>query len=113
MLTIPSAAEELFIQFSPAFTKPTFQRIVPLVIGAIITMGRRTVTSILWTMRTVVKGHWSTYHRVFAIVIGVMPHWLVASMVMPILLRRHRSQRKNATAVPAPKAASYQSLNNL
>ncbi|MHC4260257.1 MAG: IS701 family transposase [Planctomycetota bacterium] len=66
MLTIPSAAEELFVQFSPAFTKPTFHRIVPLAIGAIITMSRRTVTSILWTMRTVIEGHWSTYHRVFS-----------------------------------------------
>jgi hypothetical protein len=66
MLTIPSAAEELFVQFSSAFTKPTFQRILPLAIGAIVTLGRRTVTSILWTMRTVVKGHWSTYHRVLS-----------------------------------------------
>ncbi|HUT30343.1 MAG TPA: hypothetical protein VMX13_11180, partial [Sedimentisphaerales bacterium] len=38
MLTIPSAAKELFVQFSPAFTKPTFQRILPLAIGAILTM---------------------------------------------------------------------------
>lgn len=66
MLTIPSAAEELFVQFSSAFTKPTFQRILPLAIGAIVTLGRRTVTSILWTMRTLVKGHWSTYHRVLS-----------------------------------------------
>jgi len=54
MLTIPSAAEQLFIQFSPAFTQPTFQRILPLAIGAIIALGRRTVTAVLWTMRSVV-----------------------------------------------------------
>ena len=66
MLTIPSAAEQLFVQFSSAFTQPTFQRILPLVIGAIITIGRRTVTAVLWTMRAVVDGHCSTYHRVFS-----------------------------------------------
>ena len=36
MLTIPSAAEQLFVQFSPAFTQPTFQRILPLAVEAII-----------------------------------------------------------------------------
>ncbi|HUT31829.1 MAG TPA: transposase, partial [Sedimentisphaerales bacterium] len=66
MLTIPSAAKELFVQFSPAFTKPTFQRILPLAIGAIIAVGRRTVTAVLWTMRSAVDGHCSTYHRVFS-----------------------------------------------
>lgn len=66
MLTIPSAAEQLFVQFSPTFTQPTFQRILPLVIGAIITIGRRTITAVLWTMRAVIDGHSSTYHRVFS-----------------------------------------------
>ena len=66
MLTIPSAAEQLFIQFSSAFTQPTFQRVLPLVIGAIITIGRRTVSAVLWTMRAVIDGHCSTYHRVFS-----------------------------------------------
>ena len=66
MLSIPSAAEPLFLQFSPVFTRPTFQRIVLLAVGAIITVGRRTVTAALWTMRTVVDGHYSTYHRVFS-----------------------------------------------
>ena len=66
MLTAPSAAEDLFIQFSSAFTQPTFQRIVPLTVGAIVTLGRRTVTAILWTMRSVITGHWSTYHRVLS-----------------------------------------------
>ena len=66
MLTIPSAAEQLFLQFSITFTQPTFQRILPLAIGAILTMGRRTVTAVLWTIRTVIKGHHSTYRRVFS-----------------------------------------------
>jgi len=50
MLTIPSAARSLFMSFSIGFTQPTFERVVPLAIGAILAMGRRTVTAILWTM---------------------------------------------------------------
>jgi len=66
MLSIPSEAKTLFMSFSVAFTERTFQRILPLTIGAIITMGRRTITAILWTMRGLVTGHPSTYHRVFS-----------------------------------------------
>src|SRR4030042_824148 len=66
MLTIPSAAKQLFVQFSFAFTQPTYQRILSLLIGAVITIGRRTVTAVLGTMRSVIDGHYSTYHRVFS-----------------------------------------------
>ena len=43
MCNLPSAAEPLFMSFSIAFTHPTFQRILPLAVGAILTTGRRTV----------------------------------------------------------------------
>jgi len=66
MLSIPSAAEPILLQFSIAFTEPTFQRIVFLATGAILTMGRRTITAILWTMRGLASGHPSSYHRVFS-----------------------------------------------
>jgi hypothetical protein len=39
---------------------------VPLIVGAILTLGRRTVTGVLWTLRGVIDGHYSTYHRVFS-----------------------------------------------
>ena len=51
MLSLPSAAEPLFLKLSVAFTHPTFQRILPLCVGAILAMGQRTVTALLWTMR--------------------------------------------------------------
>ena len=46
MLSLPSAAEPLFLKLSVAFTRPTFQRIVPLCVGAILAMGQRTVTAL-------------------------------------------------------------------
>ncbi len=66
MLSVPSAAQSLFMSFSIAFTPPTFQRILRVAIGAILTMGRRTVTAILWTTRGLITGHPSTYHRIFS-----------------------------------------------
>ena len=66
MISIPSAAEPLLMSLCIAFTKPTFQRFLALCVGAILTTGRRTITSLLWTMRSVVSGHYSSYHRVFS-----------------------------------------------
>jgi hypothetical protein len=66
MFTIPTAAEPLFMNFSIAYTQPTFQRILPLMVGAILVQGRHTVTAIYRIMRPVIRGHVSTYHRVFS-----------------------------------------------
>jgi hypothetical protein len=66
MLVLPKAAEPLIRAFAPAFTGPTYQRIVLLLIGAIVTGGRRTVSRILWPVRSLVRGHPSSYHRVFS-----------------------------------------------
>ena len=66
MLALPSAAESLIVSLSVAFTEPTFKRIVPLIVGAVLTTGRHTVTAVLRTMRGLLTGHWSDYHRVFS-----------------------------------------------
>lgn len=66
MLPLPLAAEPLLMSFGIAFSEPIFQRAVTLMIGAILTMGRRTVTNMLWTVRSIAPGHFSSYHRVFS-----------------------------------------------
>jgi hypothetical protein len=66
MLSIPSAAEGIFMSFSVAFTQPTFQRVLLLAGGTLMTFGQRTVSAVLWTLRQVLNGHPSTYHRVFS-----------------------------------------------
>jgi hypothetical protein len=66
MLSLPSVAQSLFLKLSVAFTKPTFQRILLLLMGAILTRGAHTITSVLRTMRGFVPGHCSSYHRVFS-----------------------------------------------
>ncbi len=66
MLTLPSAAEPLIMSFSIAFTQPTFKRVLPLIVGTVLAVGRRTVTSVLRTMGPLAKGHFSSYHRIFS-----------------------------------------------
>jgi hypothetical protein len=66
MLPLPQVAEPLLMTLGIAFTQPTFNRILPLLAGAVLRRGRQTVTAILWTMRGCVPGHFSDYHRVFS-----------------------------------------------
>jgi hypothetical protein len=66
MFCLPSAAEPLINRFSIAFTPRTFQRMLVLGVGAILSLGRQTVTRMLWTARSLTDGHFSDYHRVFS-----------------------------------------------
>jgi hypothetical protein len=64
VLSLPKAAEPLISRFSVAFTRPTFQRFVVLVMGAIVSLRHRTVTGMLRAVGPLAKGHWSDFHRV-------------------------------------------------
>jgi hypothetical protein len=64
MLRLPRAAEPLVSAFSVAFTRPTFQRVVVLILGAILSVRHRTVTAMLRAVGPLAKGHWSDFHRV-------------------------------------------------
>lgn len=66
LLSLPKAAEPLLSRFSIAFTRPTFQRALVLLVGSVLTLGRRTVTRALWAARSVAPGHHSDYHRVLS-----------------------------------------------
>lgn len=66
MIHLPSVAEPLLMSFSIAFTEPTFQRSLVLLVGAILAKDRRTITSLLWTVGDLAEGHPTDYHRVFS-----------------------------------------------
>ena len=85
MLSLTSAAEPIVMSLSVAFTQPTFQRVLPLVVGTILTMGRRTVTGILWTVRGLVQGHCSSYHRVFSRAVWSL--WPLGKVLAEAILR--------------------------
>jgi hypothetical protein len=66
MINLPTVAEPLLMSFSIAFTEPTFQRTLVLLVGAILTRGRRTITNLLWNVGDLAEGDPSDYHRVFS-----------------------------------------------
>lgn len=50
----------------PAFTAPTYQRFLLLCLGAIVTLGRRSVSRILWSTCCLMDGHPSGYRCFFS-----------------------------------------------
>jgi hypothetical protein len=86
MHSIPQAAEPILRAFAPAFTRPTYQRFVVLLLAAILTTGRRTVTNLLRTVGPLAPGHASSYHRVFCR--RRWSCWCLARALAGFLLRR-------------------------
>jgi hypothetical protein len=66
MLTIPEFAQPVLGLFAPAFYHPTYQRVLLLLLAAILTTGRRTVSNLLRTAAGLAKGDASSFHRVFS-----------------------------------------------
>jgi hypothetical protein len=66
MLTIPEFARPVLSVFAPAFYDPTYQRFVILLLAAVLTTGRRTVSNLLRTAAGLAKGDASSFHRVLS-----------------------------------------------
>lgn len=66
MISLPRVAEPLLMMFSIAFTDPTFNRVLVLLVGALLARSRRTVNALLWIMGDLAPGHPSDYHRVLS-----------------------------------------------
>jgi hypothetical protein len=64
MLTLPSELTSLIVSFAPLFSKPLWQHVQVLLVGAILAPGKRTVTSALRVMGLSHERHFQTYHRV-------------------------------------------------
>ena len=65
-MKLPDFAVPVLSMFQPAFSTPTYHRFLVLWLGAILTTGRQTITTICRTVRHDTKGHVSSYHRVFS-----------------------------------------------
>jgi DDE superfamily endonuclease/Archaeal putative transposase ISC1217 len=84
MLLIPSFARPVLDPFAPVFFQPTYQRFLVLVVAAILTTGRRTVSNLLRTVPGLAPGDPSSYHRVFS-----KRHWsalLLARLLAKFIL---------------------------
>jgi hypothetical protein len=66
MSTLPDFARPVLSSFAPVFYHPTYQRFLVLLIAAILTTGRRTVSNLLRTAAGLAKGDASSFHRVLS-----------------------------------------------
>jgi hypothetical protein len=64
MPTLPSDLTSLIVGFAPLFSKPVWQHVQVLLIGAILAPGKRTVTSALRVCGLSQERRFQTYHRV-------------------------------------------------
>jgi hypothetical protein len=63
MSTLPTGFAQLTLAFAPLFSKRVFQSVQVLLFGAILAIGKRTVTSVLRVMGLDRETHFQTYHR--------------------------------------------------
>lgn len=64
MFSVPEEIQVLLFAFAPLFSKPVWQNATVLAIGAILCVGKRTVTSALKAMGLQDEKHFANYHRV-------------------------------------------------
>jgi hypothetical protein len=83
-MNIPTWAIPVLTMFRPAFSMPPYHRSLVLVLAAVLTTGRRTVTNVLRTAREKAPGPMSSDHRV------VSPRrwsaWALARLLITCLL---------------------------
>ena len=65
-MILPPEAHPLVQVLAPHFTSPTYQRASALLVGAILTTGRRTIANLLRTLRQLAPGHPTAYRRVLS-----------------------------------------------
>lgn len=63
---VPQEATWLLGEFASVFTQPTYRRAMLLMLGAILTTGRRTVANVLRTVGGLAQGEPSTFQRVLS-----------------------------------------------
>jgi hypothetical protein len=83
-MNVPACAMPVLSMFRPAFSTPTYHRVLVLVLAAILTTGRRTVTDLLRTVRSRAPGHVSSYHRVLSQ--RRWSTWVLARTLITVLL---------------------------
>jgi hypothetical protein len=65
-MILPPEAHALVQVLALHFTSPTYQRASALLVGAILTTGRRTIANLLRTLRHLAPGHPTDYRRVLS-----------------------------------------------
>lgn len=66
MITYPHEFSGLISAFAPNFSKKVFEHAGQLVLGCVLTCGKRTVCGVLRTLGRASKADWYSYHRVLS-----------------------------------------------
>ena len=66
MVTLPDFARPVLSSFAPVFYHPTYQRFLVLLLAAILTTGRRTISNLLRTVAGLARGDASSFHSAFS-----------------------------------------------
>ena len=80
-MDIPAWTTPVLTMFRPGFSTPTYQRFLVLVLAAVLTTGRRTITNLQRTVRSQAPGHVSSYHRVLS-----QRRWLTWALARALLM---------------------------
>jgi hypothetical protein len=83
-MKVPDFAVPVLSMLQPTFSTPTYHRFLVLLLGAILTTGRQTITNILRTVHPYAEGHISSYHRVFSQ--RRWSAWVLARLLITFLL---------------------------
>ncbi len=97
MSAVPEALQVVFLAWGSGFSKTVFPNFVTLVLGAMLTTGRRTVSHILLTIGEQAVAHPSTYHRILShrlLFMGRLVHVALGSTDRR-LHSRHADSRRN------------------
>jgi hypothetical protein len=70
-IKIPAEFARILQPFAVIFTKHVWARAQILLVGAILTTGKRTITSVLAVMGLSNEEHFQNYHRVYSIKIVI------------------------------------------
>jgi hypothetical protein len=66
MNLLPKEFLPLILTFAPLFSKPVWESVLVLLVGAIVAPGKRTVSAILQVMGLHHEPHFQNYHRVLS-----------------------------------------------
>ena len=84
MPTLPSDYLNIIATFAPIFAKCVWRQAVVLLVGAILSPGKRTVTAALRIMGLSHEAHFQTYHRVLSR--AVWSSWEVSRVLLGLLV---------------------------
>jgi hypothetical protein len=83
-MNIPTFAWPILTMLRPTFSTPTYNRFLVLLLGTLLTTGRRTITNLWRTVRHQAPGHASSSHRVWSQ--RRWSTWVLARAVIRFLL---------------------------